>query len=256
MRSDDAAKAEGPSAAGPTARREARVRGGEHPRLLLLRHGEPDWAPKDGRLVSDPGLTPFGVEQAAAAAEALQAYAPTALYVSPYRRAQETALPLARKTNLSPVTRDDLAEVGIVVEGRTQEEVDRYFVEGSRRPLPEHWEGLPGAETFTAFHERVTRALRELLAEHGIRPRRAHDFTLWDSPEPPPTIAIVAHGGTNAVLLTELLDVRPVPWEWVRFESPLAAYSVLQARPLGEHGRVWSLQNFGEVEHVRRRGLG
>ena len=74
-------------------------------------------------------------------------------------------------------------------------------------------------------------------------------------PPDPPSLVLVAHGGTNAVVLTHLLDVRPVPWEWLRFESALAAYSVVQARALGEKGHVWSLQNFNELDHLRAAGL-
>ena len=66
---------------------------------------------------------------------------------------------------------------------------------------------------------------------------------------------VVAHGGTNAVLLTHLLDVRPVPWEWMRFESELASYSVAQARRISEPGHVWSLQNFNEIGPLRDAGL-
>jgi broad specificity phosphatase PhoE len=150
---------------------------------------------------------------------------------------------------------EGLAEIGVALAGLTQEDVDRYFQAASRRPLHEHWEGWPGAETFHDFHGRVTKALEGLLAEHGIHPTREHDFTVWSAPESPVSIVIVAHGGTNSVLLTHLLDVRPVPWEWLRFESQLAAYSVVEARPLGAQGSVWSLQNFNEVDHLRAAGL-
>ena len=68
-------------------------------------------------------------------------------------------------------------------------------------------------------------------------------------------IAVVAHGGTNAVALAHLLDVRPVPWEWLRFESELAAYSVVHARPIGPRGAVWSLQNFNEIDPLVEAGL-
>mgnify|MGYP003409244974 CR=1 FL=1 len=61
--------------------------------------------------------------------------------------------------------------------------------------------------------------------------------------------------GADTDRLTHLLDVRPVPWEWLRFESALAAYSVLQARALGGEGNVWSLQNFNELDHLRAAGL-
>ena len=79
-----------------------------------------------------------------------------AIYVSPYRRAQETAEPLARATGIAPVTLPGLAEIGVNVDGLSQEDVDRYFTEASQRPLSEHWSGWPGAETFRDFHARVT----------------------------------------------------------------------------------------------------
>lgn len=241
---------------GPTAQREARVRGERHARVTLLRHGEPDWTP-EGLSVPDPGLTPYGRAQAQAAAERIAREGVDAIYVSPYRRAQETAAPLAAATGLGPVTLPGLAEVGVAVDGLTQEDVDRYFVEASRRPLRDHWQGWPGAETFRDFHARVTAALETLLARHGIRPRRGgeHEFTEWELGDARPRVAVVAHGGTNAVALAHLLDVRPLPWEWLRFESELAAYSVVQARPLGPQGHVWSLQDFGEVDHLVNAGL-
>ncbi len=241
---------------GATARREEALRQRALPRLILLRHGEPDWTPDEGATVSDPGLTPFGREQAEAAARAVAEAGIDAVYVSPYRRAQETAEPLVKATGLDAVTVDDLAEIGIAFEGLTQTEVDETFVEAAKRPLEEHWDGWPGGETFTHFHARVTRGILDVLGRHGFTPRKASDFTIWDRPEDAaPQIAIVAHGGTNAVLLTHLLDVRPVPWEWLRFESALCAYSVLQARPLGGQGLVWSLQNFNEIDHLRAAKL-
>jgi probable phosphoglycerate mutase len=221
---------------------------------VLLRHAEPDWAPA-GSSVNDPELTSFGREQARVAAARLAGEKLDAVYVSPYRRSQETAGPLAEAMGVEPVTVEDLGEIGVAVDGLSQEDVDRYFVEGSQRPLDEHWEGWPGAETFRAFHARVTGALRDVLARHSVTSQRQHDFTVWTFERGQPTIAIVAHGGTNAVALAHLLDVRPVPWEWLRFESELAAFSVLQARPIGPGGHVWSLQNFNEVDHLIAAGL-
>ena len=175
--------------------------------------------------------------------------------MSPYRRSQETARPLAEVTGIEPVTVEALAEIGIDFEGLTQEEVDRTFVEAARRPLAEHWNGWPRGEGFREFHARVTGGIADVLGRHRIQPESRDDFTIWHAPEGALHVVIVAHGGTNAVLLTHLLDVRPVPWEWLRFESALAAYSVAQARPLGEQGCVWSLQNFNELDHMRAAGL-
>jgi probable phosphoglycerate mutase len=243
------------SASDGAAKREARLRARPHARVTLIRHGEPDWNPANGLAVTDPKLTALGVAQAKATARRLAGEGIDAIYASPYRRAQETAAALAEATGVRPVTVDGLAEVGVAVDGLTQEEVDRYFVEGSRRPLEEHWEGWPGAETFHDFHGRVVAAVTDVLERHGCRPMRQHDFTIWDLPEKKPRIALVAHGGTNAVALTHLLDIRPVPWEWLRFESELAAFSVLQARAIGPDGFAWSLRTFNEVDALEREGL-
>jgi broad specificity phosphatase PhoE len=239
---------------GVQAEREARGRRAAHAHVFLLRHGEPDWSPGGGLSVNDPALTPFGRAQARAAAERLAKHRLDAIYVSPYRRARETAEPLAEATGLAPVVVEGLAEIGVALRGLTQEDVDRYFVEATRRPLSDHWQGWPGAESFRGFHARVTGALGDVLGRHGLAPRREQDFTVWHGAVTP-NLVIVAHGGTNAVALAHLLDLSPVPWEWLRFESELAAFSVLQARPLGPEGRVWSLQNFNEVDHLASAGL-
>jgi len=243
-----------PDARGAAAR-EARLRAEPHARVTLLRHGEPEWTPKGGPSVPDPGLTRFGHAQAAAAARRLARAPLDAIYVSPLRRAQETAAPIVRASGLEPIVIDALAEIGVNVDGMTQDDVDRYFVEGSQRPLREHWDGWPGAETFRDFHARVTGALEILLGEHGVASTREQDFRIWEFSRARPSILIVAHGGTNAVALAHLIDAPPVPWEWLRFESELAAFSVLQARAIGPRGKVWSLQNFNEVDHLGRAGL-
>lgn len=222
--------------------------------MTLLRHGEPDWTPHEGRSVTDPGLTPYGRAQAEASAAALARGRFDALYVSPLRRARETAEPLAAATGLPATPAPGLREIDVGAGGMTLEEVDRYFREASRRPLSEHWEGMPRGESFRDFHARVTTTFAELLARHGVTAEPHEEFSVWSPPKEPLSIAIVAHGGTNAVLLTHLLGVRPVPWEWIRFESRLAAYSELHGRGLGE-GLVFALTNFNELDPLRAAGL-
>jgi probable phosphoglycerate mutase len=252
----DRAKLSSPPARGATAEREARDRAQPSAQIVLLRHGEPQWSIGDGAAASDPELTPFGLWQAHASARSLSSeHRFDALYVSPLRRAQQTAAPLVEATGLAPVYIDRLAEIGVATAGFSALEADRYFVEGTRRPLREHWNGWPGAESFHDFHARVTTGITEILERHACHARREHDFTVWNLPDAKPTIGIVAHMGTNAVILTHLLDIRPVPWEWLRFETGLAAYSVLQARPIGPQGHVWSLLQFDREDHLVQAGL-
>lgn len=222
--------------------------------IVLVRHGEPEWEP-GGLAVDDPELTPFGRKQAQRAAEALSRESFDALYVSPLRRAQETAEPVAKATGLEPQTIEGLAEIQIPLEGISQTEVDGFFRRASQRRLGEHWTGWPGGESFRAFHARVTATIATLLTRHSVEPESEDEFTVWRLPPRRFRIAIVGHGGTNAVAITHLLDVPGVPWEWSRFEMELAAYAVVQSRAIGMTGFVWSLQNFNELDHLRAAGL-
>jgi broad specificity phosphatase PhoE len=244
-----------PPEPGAISRREERMRLDTQVELILLRHGEPDWTPASGPSVTDAALTERGRLQAEAAAARLADVGIDAVYVSPLRRARETAEPLAKVTGLVPEVVDGLAEIGIALAGLSQTEVDTYFRQATRRRLGEHWSGWPGGESFRNFHARVTGTLASLLARHAITRESEDEFTVWTLPPRRERIAIVAHGGTNAVALTHLLDVAAVPWEWNRFELELAAYAVAQSRPVGMTGFVWCLQNFNEVDHLRAAGL-
>ena len=238
------------------SRREARQRDDTAVEIILLRHGEPDWTPGGGTSVLDAALTPRGRLQAEAAGHALAKIGDIhAIYVSPLRRAQETAAPVARATGVEPQTIEGLAEIGIPLAGLSQTDVDAFFRRATQRPLRDHWSGWPGGESFRDFHARVTRTFGALLQRHGV-PRESEDeFTVWTLPPQRQRIAIVAHGGTNAVAITHLLDIACVPWEWNRFEMELAAYAVVQSRPVGMTGFIWSLQNFNEIDHLRSAGL-
>ncbi len=227
--------------------RERRGRSGLPLELVLVRHAEPDWegARQTG---ADPGLTVLGRQQAATLAEHLRGLPLAALYCSPLERARETAAVIAATQQLAVTMVPGLAEIGVpLLKNASQTEVDGYFLAAARRPFREHWDGFPGGEPFEVFRERATRALAEVLAPFGVRAQPIDGFAAWSAPARAQTlrIGIVAHGGTNGVLLTHLLGIPSVPWEWIRFETPLAAYSVVALRAFNHQGYIWSLQQFG-----------
>ena len=224
--------------------REARARRNVPLELVLVRHAEPDW---EGDKI-DPGLTELGRVQAARAAAQLRAGSIQALYGSPLRRARETAEAIATTQQLTPHITDDFEEIRVpVLRNLTQSEVDSYFAAAARRTLQERWGGFPGGESYRDFHARVTCAIDSTLAHYGVHSRVTEEFTVWSASErgEPLRIAIVGHGGTNAVILSHLLGVAPVPWEWLRFETVLAAVSIVALRGISDDGYVWSLQRFG-----------
>ncbi|HVO28168.1 MAG TPA: histidine phosphatase family protein [Candidatus Margulisiibacteriota bacterium] len=227
--------------------RERRGRSGLPLELVLVRHAEPDWerARQQG---ADPGLTALGGQQAADLAAHLRSLPFAALYASPLARAQETAAAIAAAQQLTVTTVAALSEIGVPpLQTASQTEVDAYFLTAAKRPFREHWEGFPGGEPFRTFHGRVTGAISAVLAPYGIHAQIIDGFPAWSAPARARTlrIGVVAHGGTNSVILTHLLGIAPVPWEWIRFETPLAAYSVVALRAINDQGYIWSLQQFG-----------
>ena len=226
--------------------REARSRASLPIELVLVRHGEPDW--ERGKASGDPGLTELGRAQAASAAALLKRLHIDAIYCSPLKRAFETAEIVAGAQQLTPTIVDDLEEIQVpVLRNLSQTEVDSYFAAAARRTLQERWAGFPSGEPFRDFHKRVTSAVDSVLGHFNVHSRTSEEFTVWSAPARghPLRVALVAHGGTNAVILSHLLGIPPVPWEWIRFETALAAISIVALRGISDHDYVWSLQRFG-----------
>jgi len=217
--------------------------------LLFIRHGQPRWS-IDGITQPDPVLTDLGHAQAELTAQRLAAALRpvTTIYVSTASRSQQTAEPLAQATGVAAITVPDLVEIQMPDwDGQLEEKVQRVFNEARHRSPEEWWEGLPGGESFRQFHDRVTAALEQILTQHGLtRDGRDH---LWQQSGDEGRVAIVAHGGTNAVALSYLLGVTPTPWEWERFVLAHASIARVRAIPLaGAH--VFSLRSFNDQEHL------
>jgi probable phosphoglycerate mutase len=216
--------------------------------ILLVRHAQPEWS-VDGLSRDDPDLTDLGREQAARLANHLRGLDADRLIVSPLRRAQQTAEPLAEAIDLEPTTHDWLAEITAPAwEGTPVEAVEKAFRDSKARPLDEHWDGLPGGESFRDFHHRVTTGTEELLTSAGGS-RQNQAPALWQLGRPDLRVVVVAHAGTNSVLLGHLLGVEPVPWEWERFVSFHSSVSTL--RPVEVSGRhSFSLWRLADTAHL------
>lgn len=199
--------------------------------LVLIRHGQPEWV-RDGLNVDDPRLTDLGHEQARRTAAALADVAVDRLFVSPLLRAQQTAAPIAESVGREAEIFDFLAEIRNPEWDGTDHDVERIFSEARQRPAELHWDGLDGGESFREFHARVGTGLAGLLGELGVRPDPS-DLPLWEVDEPDRRYVVVAHAGTNSVILTHLLGVEPVPWEWERFVIHHASISLAQTVGLG-----------------------
>jgi len=219
--------------------------------LILVRHGLPDWAP-DSFARNDPHLSELGNRQAARiGATASRWGSIDEVWVSPMHRALETAAPIGEAIGLKPVTHAWAHEIRNPDqwEGSPIEEIKNAWIDANLRPISDLWEGMPGGETFRDFHQRIVAGLESALANCGITRLDDGHPHLWTVPDDDRRIVLVAHGGTNAVVIGHLLGAEPTPWEWDRFESPHTGVARLSTLSIA-HGRAFSLRSFGDVSHL------
>ena len=160
-------------------------------RIVLVRHGETEEAMRGrccGRI--DPPLSRDGLRDMSYARECLSGLAVAAVYASPRRRAVDSARALEVE---APLTVDErLREIDFgCLEGLTFQEIAARHPGIWRQWIESPTEvAFPQGETFRAFADRVDLAVDDLLARH-----QGH------------TIAIVAHGGVNRLILARALQL-------------------------------------------------
>lgn len=219
--------------------------------LVLVRHAQPAWV-ADGLAVNDPGLTELGHRQAAAVADRLGAdEVPDEVLVSTARRSQETCAPIAAQVDPTPTTHDWLHEIRRPPhwDGSPIEQLRDLWINLRQQSREERWGSMDGGEPTRDFYDRVSLGIDRALAERGVIRHPDDPGHLWDVPEVTPRIIVVAHAGTNSVILSHLLGVDPQPWEWDRFWSQHASVSMLATTRVST-GHIWSLRGFSDVSHL------
>jgi probable phosphoglycerate mutase len=221
--------------------------------LILVRHAQPVWV-EDGRSVLNPKLSELGLEQARRLAEEARSWSrPSELWVSPTRRSRETAAPLAETFGLEPTIHPWLEELKLPAEweGKDAITVGAAIRGGRQRPEEEWWSGPPGGESFRAFWARVTEGLSKELVLRGLECDRTEALHLFHGEKRDHRVLVVAHTGTNAVLVSRLLGLAPVPWVWERFGAQHASVTRLKAQAL-LGASIFSLRVFSDVSHLPR----
>jgi alpha-ribazole phosphatase len=180
-------------------------------RIVLVRHGEPSESSRGrcyGRL--DVGLSENGKRQIERSCEFLKRFDFAAVYASPRVRARESAEIIAAGSGLFYETKAAFAEIDFGdFEGLTYEEVEQRFPEsyGKWMKTPTQVE-FPNGESFARMQQRVLRAANNLRAEHAGE-----------------TVAVVAHGGVNRIILAHFLRIGDA--DIFRLEQNYASASVI-----------------------------
>lgn len=215
--------------------------------LTLIRHAEPAYV-VDGVAWTDPSLTERGRRQARLVGERVARWNVDEIWVSSMVRAQETAEPIAELAGLEPQVMDWLREIQNPPEwdGSPADEIEEFFARAGERSVEELWEGAPGGESFREFHHRISYGLEDAFAQRGVS--RAEGTHLWDGVDDR-RVVVVAHGGTNALIIGQLLGVEPTPWEWDRFTHVHSGVSRLISLPTAGH-HAWSLRALSDRSHL------
>jgi alpha-ribazole phosphatase/probable phosphoglycerate mutase len=200
--------------------------------VYLARHGEVLHA-AEGRFFghTDVALSPVGRAQADALGVQLAAEPIEAVYASDLRRARESATPLACARGTDVVAVAPLREMAMgrwegltfaEIQAREPELCARWLADPFAMPFPE-------GEGVADLRARAVPALRRVVERHAGR-----------------RIAVVAHGGTNRVLLAEALGL-PLAnifrlaqdyaaWSLIEYRGDRAVVHLVNQRPPGVPG--------------------
>jgi probable phosphoglycerate mutase len=175
---------------------------------------------------SDPDLTELGRRQAVALAARLRDVPAQGLFVTPLRRTQQTAAPLAAALGLGPQVEPDLREVFLGDwEGRLGHHEERETIIRQVFALG-RWDAIPNAEPTEQFSQRVHDGLERIADAGG----------------PGSTVIAVVHGGVVAEACRQVTDSRP--FAFLNTENGSITRLVRLA------GGRWELHGFNDVAHL------
>ena len=216
--------------------------------IVLIRHGQPEWV-LDGLNVDNPPLTERGRRQAEMMARYLRREHFDEVLCSPLVRARQTAEPLLAALGREQCVEPWCEEIrNPLWHGTPQERSIEAYRQEREKASHERWKGIEGGEPVSDFADRIRLGCSLFLAERGVR-RQETALPVWQIDEPGKRIAIVAHAGTNSIVICHLLGLEPTPWEWDRFVIAHASVSRLEAMQMGD-GFGFSLTKLSDNEFL------
>ncbi|MDO8614108.1 MAG: histidine phosphatase family protein [Dehalococcoidia bacterium] len=207
--------------------REALLIGGEATRVYLIRHAQSRGNTGEDLTTGDPDLTDVGWEQARRLGERLKGQRLDAVYASPLRRTQETALAIAEAAGLEVQPKAHLREVEL---GQAEQDV-RLLPPAEQAKLAARilaqgtWDAFPGSEGSAQARRRVRAVMDEVIA--GNEGKR---------------VAVVAHAAFIQTYVSIVLDVGR---DFVFY--PFNA-SITSIRAKGDRRVLWRLNDIAHLE--------
>ena len=221
-------------------------------RLILIRHGEPDYK-KDC-------LTKKGKEQAAGAAKRLLKENISAIYSSPMGRAEETASYTAKALDIKVSILDFMHEIDW---GDTEKDpADKLEYEGHPwtlgfKLLTENTEYVGRADwdkhhyfgdnKCLPYYRKVSTHVDEFLFSYGLIRREGLYYCERNCDD---TVALFAHGGSGAVLISHILNL-PFPFVLTTMPFGLCSVSIIEFIQREGELTIPILSLFNDMAHVK-----
>ncbi|MGI8714076.1 MAG: histidine phosphatase family protein [Solirubrobacteraceae bacterium] len=203
--------------------------------VVLIRHGSARHSTPEAPLDlvdghSDPELTELGQRQAVAVAQRLAESPIAAVFVTPLRRTQQTAAPLARRLARDPVVMPQLREVYLGDwEGQLNQRVARDDSLTHRIFAAERWDVIPNAEPMEQFSKRISVGMERLSDAGG----------------PDATVLAIVHGGVIAEACRQVTGSRAFAFLYAENGSLTRLMRLSSGR--------WALISFNDTSHLRER---
>ena len=221
-------------------------------RILLIRHGDPDY--------EIDGLTEKGKREVALLAKKLSKEKIDKIYSSPLGRARLTAAPTAEALGLEveilPFMREFSAKL-----------IELPYLSAPEIPwdiLPSHinkqtavyspsdWQKTPFIENSEVFEEykSVCESFDALLARHGYE-REGYNYKVTRSHHE--TIAIFCHFGVMAVVMSHLLNCSPYSL-WQHTCALPSSVTTIYTEERREGIALMRATGFGDISHLYAEG--
>jgi probable phosphoglycerate mutase len=199
--------------------------------LYLLRHGETTASATGGFCgTSDPDLTPEGLRMAEDFGQVYQGHPWEGIYVSPMRRARQTAGPLCQAAGLEMKIRPGLSEVDFGLwEGMSSDWAKReHAADYLRWTADAGWNAPTGGERGVDVARRVLAVLDEIQREHVSG-----------------DVLVISHKATLRILICALLGI-DIGGYRDRIDIPVASLAIVDFHSHGPR-----LARLGDRSHLR-----
>ena len=222
-------------------------------RILIIRHGDPNYE-KDC-------LTEKGKREATLLAEKLKKETIDYFYTSPLGRAKETCETVARAMGRENeiIVKDWLQEFNhaVVLPSGRERDIpwDMYpeeWINNGKMYDKDAWleQDFYRAADMERYYKAVVDGLDELIATHGYI-RKGNGYCVKKRNRE--TVALFCHFGLEAVLLSRLCNISPVPI-WHHFVALTSSITTLYTEERIENQAVFRCCGFGDIGHLYAGG--